>query len=69
MKAAGTTLHRQFSLSVRFLVLGFTVLDSGLILDHSDMPLGRSRAHVPLRLVCELFELAFVSPSPKWATR
>jgi hypothetical protein len=69
MKAAGTTLHRQFSLSVRFVDLRFPVLDCGLILDHSDMPFGRYRAHVPLGLVRELFELAFVSPSPKRATR
>ena len=34
------TLHRQFSWNVRFLSLGFPVLDCRLILDHSDMPVG-----------------------------
>src|ERR1017187_10566848 len=40
MKATRTTLHRQFSWNVRFLSLGFPVLDCRLILDHSDMPVG-----------------------------
>jgi hypothetical protein len=69
MKAARTTLHRQFSWNVRFLPPGFLLLGCGLILYHSDMPPGRSRAHLTLRLLCELFELAFGSPAPKRAAR
>jgi hypothetical protein len=68
MKAAPTTLLCDFRRSVRFAFLGFSILECGLILDHPDMPLGRSWAYLPLRLLGEMFELTLGSSAPKRAT-